>query len=118
MKKTDRIKVWLKYDKHCAYCGKILEYKQLQVDHIQALWRNDVPNGSTIVKGKDDITNWNPSCARCNKWKSTWSIEEFRTEIEKQQERVKRDSSGYRILLDYGLITEHKPKVVFYFETL
>jgi hypothetical protein len=24
-----RQKVWLKYNKHCAYCGKILEYYEI-----------------------------------------------------------------------------------------
>lgn len=29
MKKEDRIKVWEKYDHHCAYCGKVLKYAML-----------------------------------------------------------------------------------------
>ena len=34
MKKSDRIRVWNKYRQRCAYCGKLLEYKDMQVDHI------------------------------------------------------------------------------------
>lgn len=38
--KKTREKVWQKYDCKCAYCGAELEYKQMQVDHIQAHWLN------------------------------------------------------------------------------
>lgn len=34
--KKVRQKVYEKYDGHCAYCGKKLEYKDMQVDHIQS----------------------------------------------------------------------------------
>jgi len=39
--KKIREKVWLKYGKHCAYCGCDLEYRKMQVDHIEPLYRND-----------------------------------------------------------------------------
>lgn len=34
MKKEDRLKIYRKYDGHCAYCGKSIEYKDMQVDHL------------------------------------------------------------------------------------
>ena len=34
MNKETRLKVYLMYDGHCAYCGKDIEYKDMQVDHI------------------------------------------------------------------------------------
>jgi len=34
MTKKQRIKVYEKYNGHCAYCGKKIEYKDMQVDHI------------------------------------------------------------------------------------
>lgn len=29
MKKEDRLKIYRKYDGHCAYCGKSIEYKDM-----------------------------------------------------------------------------------------
>ena len=31
--KIDRLKIYNKYGGHCAYCGREIEYKQMQVDH-------------------------------------------------------------------------------------
>lgn len=114
IKKEIRQRVWLKYNNHCAYCGKELEYKQMQVDHIQAFWHNDDANRPN--KGSHEEQNFNPSCARCNRWKSTFSIEQFRHEIQQQLIRLKRDSSNYRMALDYGMIKEDNKPIVFYFE--
>lgn len=121
MKKALRERVWKKYDCHCAYCGKIIQYRDMQVDHIQPIFRND--KSETLEKwgvkrGKDEESNMNPSCARCNRWKSTFSLEQFREQIELQVERVKRDSAGFRMAYDFNLITINVKPVVFYFEFL
>ena len=118
--KKIREEIWYKYGKKCAYCGSNLEYKKMQVDHIKPLYRND--NVKTlevwgVERGGNDIDNLKPSCARCNRWKSTFSLEQFREEISKQCERLKRDSSQYRMAIDYGLIKETDNKIVFWFET-
>ena len=34
MKKEDRIKVWEKYEHHCAYCGREIKFEDMQVDHF------------------------------------------------------------------------------------
>ena len=67
MEKIDRKEVFGKYGDHCAYCGRQIEYKDMQVDHITPR-----RNGGT-----DDISNLNPSCRLCNHYKraeelSTW----------------------------------------------
>lgn len=119
IKKEIREKVWLKYDKHCAYCGKEIEYKQMQVDHIEPRWHTVNEEDSKkygITKGSDEFENFNPACVRCNKWKATFSVEGFRKEIEEQLNRLKRDSSNYRLALDYGMIKENNEPIVFYFE--
>lgn len=117
--KNLRIQVYKKYDGHCAYCGCELNGK-FQVDHIEPIYRgwNYTLIDKYNKKRIEDISNYNPSCARCNKWKSTWSIEEFRHEISMQIERLKRDSSSFRLSLDYSLIQETKKQVKFYFETI
>jgi 5-methylcytosine-specific restriction endonuclease McrA len=128
MKKELREKVWAKYGKRCAYCGKPLTYKQLQVDHIEPVIRGgggfrpgaDVPEEVRKLLGttgaNDSFDNLNPSCARCNNWKHAMKLETFRAEIARQTERLARDRSQYRIALDYGLIVETGNPVVFYFE--
>jgi 5-methylcytosine-specific restriction endonuclease McrA len=120
MNKKIRQQVYTKYNGHCAYCGCEITMKQLQVDHIQAHWHT-VPdikaNQYGITKGTHDIENLNPSCARCNRWKGTFSIEQFRTEITLQIERLNKWNANYRLAKDYGMILETTPiKVTFYFE--
>lgn len=119
IKKEVRLRVWKKYDCHCAYCGQILQYKEMQVDHIKALYRNDDVKTLEVwgvERGEHKEENFNPSCARCNRWKGTFDLEVFRSEISKQVNRLNRDSSGFRMALDYGLIKETKNSVKFYFE--
>lgn len=122
MKKQQvRQEVFKKYNGKCAYCGCELQ-KGWHVDHIKPAWHNwdseDIKIRLKIEKGKDELDNYNPSCPRCNKWKSTFSIDKFRHEISMQIERLKRDSSSFRMALDYGLIKETEIQVKFYFETL
>lgn len=118
-KQQIRQEVFRKYNGKCAYCGCELQ-KGWHVDHIVPKFRNwdeQTLKGFNRERGKDTISNYNPSCPRCNKWKSTLSIEEFRREISMQIERLKRDSPSFRMALDYGLIKETETKVKFYFET-
>ena len=119
--KETRIAVWEKFDKHCAYCGKDVELKQMQIDHIEPVFRRFKDQELERCKrdrGKHDISNFNPSCARCNRWKSTFTIEQFRNEISLQISRLNRYSNNYRMALDYGLIEETKIPVKFYFENI
>lgn len=122
MDKKVREIVYNKYNGRCAYCGCQLGTKW-HVDHIEPVYRTwkDEDQFNKLIKrkrGTDDLTNLNPSCPRCNKWKSTFSLEQFREEIGKQVERLRRDSSGFRMAMDYRLIEETCSKVVFYFETI
>ena len=56
----------------CAYCGKELEpYGDWQVDHV-------IPKSKG---GKDDISNYLPSCARCNRMKHSKYLEDWRFSI-------------------------------------
>ena len=118
-KKINRQEVYGKCDGHCAYCGKEITFKQMQVDHIKPLYRNDnvvTLESWGVERGTDDIDNLLPSCARCNRWKSTFSLEMFRKEIELQIERLNNYNNNYRMAKDYGLISENNNKVIFYFE--
>lgn len=110
------------YDKcggHCAYCGCEITLKQMQVDHIQPHWHTlteQQANKSGITKGSHDFENLNPSCARCNNWKSTYNLEQFRKVVETSLFRLNRDTPNFRLARDFGLIKETPINVVFYFE--
>jgi 5-methylcytosine-specific restriction endonuclease McrA len=119
IKKEIRERVWNKYDRRCAYCGTELEYKKMQVDHIEAHWHSGTEEDCKrwgVTKGEHEESNFNPSCARCNRWKGTFTVEDFRNEISLQLVRLKRDSANYRMALDYGMITESNKPIEFWFE--
>jgi len=119
----DRQKVLDKYNGHCAYCGCEITQKTMQVDHIKnqhGFWIGK--KGYQVHKGiKDDtdingIDNLNPACAVCNKWKSTFSIEDFRYEISEQINRAEKTSANFRMAKRYGLIQVLDKPIKFYFE--
>jgi 5-methylcytosine-specific restriction endonuclease McrA len=119
--KSNRKLIFDKYNGKCAYCGCNLT-ERFHIDHIKPImrgWSDKDIERHNITKGDNDIENLNPACARCNLRKNSMSIEQFRSEILAQVERLKRDSNQYRLAVDYGLIIEeYKPKVTFYFEKL
>ena len=104
--KVDRQKVYDKYNGHCAYCGKAISLKDMQVDHILSK-----RNGGT-----DDIKNLNPSCRMCNHYKRANSIECFRNFA--LGGLIKRLMKIYifRVALDYGMININGWDKKFYFE--
>lgn len=105
MKKEDREKIHRKYGKHCAYCGKKIAYKDMQVDHIKSKH-----NG-----GSDDMSNLNPSCRRCNHYKRAKNLEGFRKYIKTLHKRI-AENYIVKVGLDYGIV-ELKPfDGKFYFE--
>ena len=107
MKKELRHKVWNKYNKRCAYCGTELEYKQLQVDHIDAKY----------LGGSDELSNYNPSCRGCNFYKSTFTIDGFRNQLKSLHERLFKIFI-VKMAVRYGILYYKPFSEKFYFETL
>jgi 5-methylcytosine-specific restriction endonuclease McrA len=121
VKKINREEIYNKCNGHCAYCGVEITIKQMQVDHIEPHWRTlteTQAQKSKIKKGSHEIENLNPSCSRCNKWKSTYSLESFRNVIETSLVRLERDTPNFRLARDYGLLTETPKRIKFYFEII
>lgn len=118
--KKHRELIFEKYGGRCAYCGCELQ-KGWHIDHIEPAYHNwsdeDVKKHLKNIRGSNEIENFNPACPRCNRWKGTWSIEQFRYEIFMQTERLKRDSPQFRMAFDFGIIKETGVKVAFYFES-
>lgn len=104
--KKIREQVYKKYNGHCANCGCELDYKDMQVDHVVAVYGHN---------GGNDIENLMPSCRMCNFYKGVFHLDDFRKSLETLHERLQKPFI-YRLALKYGLIEEHKKKVKFYFE--
>ena len=109
--------VYEKYGHHCAYCGCELEYKDMQVDHIESVCLyNDYYQRKTLDE-LNEIENLMPSCRQCNFYKSTGDIEYLRKRISDELIRNLRKPFDYRLALKYGLIEEHFKPIEFYFES-
>ena len=104
--KKIRQQVYDMHNGHCAYCGCELEYKDMQVDHVESLY---------VHGGKNEIDNYKPACRACNFYKSTMSLEEFREQLETLTERLEKQFI-YRLAKKCGLVKEVDKKVKFYFE--
>jgi len=126
LKRVIREKVWLKYDKHCAYCGDVLRYESMQVDHVvpqrnflmhvKNKWRLPIFLSHLTELDVDHIDNLMPACRVCNNWKSSHDLECFRSELLEQTKRLNLRSSNYRMAKKYGLLVEINTNIVFYFE--
>jgi predicted restriction endonuclease len=117
MKKETRQTVYEKYDGHCAYCGIKMKIKEMQVDHlVSKLIFSLKSNFIYTDKELNDINNLMPSCRVCNKWKSCYSVEQFRFEIQEQLKRLNEYSSNFRLAKKYGLVEEKSQSILFYFE--
>jgi 5-methylcytosine-specific restriction endonuclease McrA len=112
MTKAERMQVYEKYGGHCAYCGKKIEYKDMQVDHIAPLCRGYHGVG---FPERDCMENYNPSCRRCNYYKTDMSLESFRIALLKLHERM-LTTLKYKVAADYGIIKIKPWDGVFYFE--
>ena len=104
-RKQIRELVYHKYDGHCAYCGREIAMKDMQVDHIVSRYNN----------GTDDLDNLNPSCRMCNFRKQTFTIEQFRKEIARQADTTMKTFAN-RMSAAYGLISYTPHEITFYFE--
>lgn len=117
--KQTRLKVFNKYNGKCSYCGCEILANKFHVDHIEAKFRGTTSESLEQIgrkKGSDSIENLNPSCASCNSSKSTFTLEQWRNEIGLKIKRIERDSSTFRILNRFGLISINDKPVTFYFE--
>ena len=113
--------VYQKYGGHCAYCGCKLEYKDMQVDHVVSVYRNDwrrlfsEPNLSD--EELNSLENYMPACRQCNFYKGTFELETFRDNLSHMMVDNLKKNFNYRLAVKYGLIKENFKPVKFYFET-
>ena len=110
--KRIRQQVYNKYNGHCAYCGCSLAYEDMQVDHIDSVYRAEYDGR----EADNSIGNYMPSCRSCNFYKGAYSIEQFRSNIENLLIRKLHKDFNYKLLVKYGMIHEDLKPVLFYFE--
>jgi 5-methylcytosine-specific restriction endonuclease McrA len=121
MNKNTRIKVWNKYHQRCAYCGKPLAYKDMQVDHFipkRLEWWCINPGRKekyNLPETLDHISNLKPSCGSCNHYKRAELPESFRHTMKTIHKRIKKIYI-VKVAEDYGLIQIKEWDGVFYFE--
>tara|TARA_R110000803_G_scaffold164183_1_gene227911 strand:- start:142 stop:537 length:396 start_codon:yes stop_codon:yes gene_type:complete len=107
------------YGGRCAYCGCVVKYEKMHVDHVIPLyrgWSQLELDHYEIIKGTNKIENLNPSCPSCNISKGTFTIDKWRVELFKKVNRVRRDSTNFRILESFGIVKITNKQIVFHFE--
>lgn len=110
MNKKHRVAVWYKYGCRCAYCGKMLFYKEMRVDHLKPRLGGDAP-----LKEVEIFENYMPSCYRCNHYKGGYSLEEFREQMKILHTRLNKIFKC-KVAIDYKIINIEPFDGLFYFE--
>jgi len=110
--KKIREAVYAKYGGRCAYCGRAIDIKDMQVDHFLPLRAWGVEDAGT-----DDLSNLMPSCRMCNHYKRANSLETFRRYIAEIPRKL-RENYIYKVGIIYGNVVEHEKAITFYFEQM
>ena len=105
LSKDMRREVYEMYGGHCAYCGREIDIKDMQVDHVQSVY----------LGGEDKLSNYRPACRSCNFYKTTMSVEGLREQLGLIVGRLEKMLT-FRLALAHGLIQLTGRPVKFYFE--
>lgn len=111
MTKAIRQTVHAKYDGCCAYCGREIEYKDMQVDHY---WPQFLKHHQ-LETDNNHIDNLMPACRPCNIHKHGMRPEMWRDELSLQVKRLRKNSQFDRALR-FGQVEIKESPIVFYFE--
>lgn len=111
MKKSVRIEIYNKFNGHCAYCGREIEYKQMQIDHY---WPQSLSHFHPDTDN-DREENLMPSCAKCNIHKGGMRPEMWRSELGRQVTRLKKNAQFDRAVR-FGQLQITETPIIFYFE--
>ena len=112
--KIDRQAIYNKYKDskgcHCAYCGKVITIKEMQIDHI-------IPKArGWKLTNVNDYENCNPACASCNLYKRNHSLEGFRKKYLGMLDKRLAKQFTVKIAIDYGIVTLQPWNRLFHFE--
>lgn len=115
MTKKQRLDIYNKLNGHCAYCGKEIEYKDMQVDHQIPQRRAKKGRNKVSLEVIEDPNNLFASCRRCNLHKRAVNLETYRRYVEEIPQKLLA-TFIYKAGLDYKLIEVKPRKIKFYFE--
>jgi len=111
--RTDRLEIYNKYQGHCAYCGRKITFKQMQVDHYWPKYLAHFQPGQKNHRPD----NLMPSCQKCNIHKHRMKPEEWRLELARQVTMLRKNAQFNRALI-FGQIEITEKPIIFYFEQL
>ena len=115
--KKTREEVYKKFDGHCAYCGKKIEIKDMQIDHMHPKAYGE---SYARIVGKvelESIENYMPSCRSCNHYKRALSFEGFRKQMLTLHERIEKIYI-VKVAIDFRILKLNKFDGKFYFEKM
>lgn len=114
--KSVRERVYHKFEGRCAYCGKAIEYKQMQVDHYypQCKARFYSRRFGIDVHAEENLM---PTCRRCNHYKRAATPKQFKTLMKTLHERLEAIYI-LKVAVDFGMATIQPFDGSFYFEKL
>lgn len=123
--KAMRERIRMLFGGRCAYCGIELPAKW-HVDHVKPVIRQFshyengrlVPTGNVSRPENECEDNLFPACVACNIDKATYSLDGWRQKLENSCDVLGKRSAMYKHGVRFGVITETRKPIVFYFETL
>ena len=112
--KSVRERIHQKYDGRCAYCGRVIAYNRMQVDHYypQCKARFYARRHKIDVHAE---TNLMPTCRRCNHYKRARTPEQFKDLMRTLHERLEAIYI-VKVAVDFGMVTVQPFDGLFYFE--
>lgn len=113
--KINRQQVLNKYNSRCAYCGKPITLKSMQVDHIIPKARFRWMKDKSQV---NHISNLNPACRSCNHYKRSHTLAYFRDELLGELHERLAKLYTVKVAMDYGIVKLEKWDRVFFFEKI
>ena len=114
--KALRQRVHQKFGGRCAYCGSVLEYKAMQVDHYLPQCREKfyARRCKKDVHAEEKLM---PACRRCNHYKRARTPKQFRELMTTLHERLEAIYI-LKVAVDFGMATVKPFDGKFYFEKL
>lgn len=106
----EKRRILKKTNGHCAYCGKLITYKTMSVDHVTPRCRY------SKAEYADRLSNLLPACRKCNQYKHTRTLEEYRQYMRQAHLRL-RTYYVTQILERYGIVELHPWNGLFWFES-
>lgn len=92
----------------CAYCGCNL-HEKFHIDHILPI---------AHCRGTNNIDNLFAACIQCNNYKSVYTVEQFRSQLQRQVEMARSYSVNFRFAEKFGQIEVKESPIIFYFEKI